>query len=128
MSDRSNRWMIKTFALAGLLGLTGCDWLGDVFQTCSRLGVDLINQGNSGEPIHLALEQETYGQENLVPWLSTRHVEVCVERGDVKRFRAGIGSETFFIANCAVSRTEFELEFNVARVVWDRGVLTCENW
>ncbi len=76
MSDRSNRWIIKTFALAGLLGLAGCDWLDDRFRTCSRLDVDLVNQGGSGQPVHLALEHETYGQENLVPWLGTRQVEV----------------------------------------------------
>jgi hypothetical protein len=128
VSDRSNRWMIKTFALAGLLVLPGCDWVEDRFQTCSRLDVDLENRGGSGQAVHLALEHETYGPENLVPWLSTRRVEVCVERGDVKRFRAGMGSETFFIANCAVSRNEDEFEFNVARVVWDRGELACENW
>ena len=126
MSDRSNRWMIKAFALAGLLCLPACDW--DTFQTCSHLKVDLENRGGSGQAVHLALEDESYGAENLVPWLSTRRVEVCVERGDVKRFRAGMGPETFFIANCDVLRSEDEFEFNVARVVWDRGQLACENW
>lgn len=128
MSDRSNFWIFKAFALAGLLGLGGCDWLDDRFRTCSRLDVDLVNQGNSGQPVHIALEHESYGPENLVQWPDTRRVEVCVERGDIKRFRAGMGPETFYTANCAVSRAEYEFEFNVARVVWDRGLLTCENW
>jgi hypothetical protein len=128
VSHRSNRFIIKAIALAAVLFLPGCDWLDDRFRTCSRLQVDLENRGGSGEAVHIALEHETYGAENLVPWLSSRRVEVCVERGDVKRFRAGMGSETFFIANCAVSRPEYEYEFNVARVVWDRGELSCENW
>jgi hypothetical protein len=129
VSKGSNRRLVKAMALAGLLlGLAGCDWTQDRFRECRHLRVDLKNQGSSGDPINLVMEEETYGDANLVPWLSTRRVEVCVERGDVKRFRAGKGNETLFIANCVVTRPTYEYEFNVARVVFDRNVLDCENW
>jgi hypothetical protein len=115
-------------ALAGLLALTGCGWLDDTFQTCRHLKVDLENRANSGQPVHIAVDDESYGPENLIPWLSSRRVEVCVERGDVERFRAGMGPDTFFIAHCPVTITEEQFEATVARVVWDRGELRCENW
>lgn len=128
MSNRSNRWMIKAFALAGLVVLPGCDWVQDRFRECEHLRIDLENQGNSGEAVHIAPEGESFGAENLVPWLSSRRVEVCVERGDVKRFRAGFAGGTIYIANCVVTRATYEYEFNTARVVFDRDLLTCENW
>jgi hypothetical protein len=114
--------------VAVLLALAGCDWVSDAFQTCRYLKVDLENRANSGEAVHLAVADESYGEFNLVPWLSSRRVERCVERGDVQHFRAGMGPDTFAVANCPVTRAEYEYESVVARVVWDRGTLTCENW
>ena len=128
MSDRSNRWIIKTFALAGLLCLPGCDWVSDKFQSCRYLKIDLENRANSGEPVHIAVEDESFGEFNLVPWLSSRRIERCLERGETERFRAGIGAETFFVAHCPVTITEEQFEATVARVLWDRGELRCENW
>jgi hypothetical protein len=126
--NRGNRWLVKAIALAGLVALPGCDWVQDRFRECRHLQIDLENRGGSGDPVNLVLEGERYGNENLVPWLSSRRVEVCAERGDVKRFRAGRAEQTLSIANCVVTRPTYEYEFNVARVVFDRGELACENW
>lgn len=128
MSDRGNRRLVKTMALAALLALPGCDWVQDRFRECRHLRIDLENRGGSGQPVNLVLEGERYANENLVPWLSSRRVEVCAERGDVKRFRAGRSDETLAIANCVVTRPTYEYENNVARVVFDRERLDCENW
>jgi hypothetical protein len=111
-----------------LLGLPGCGWVSDVFQTCRYLKVDLENRANSGQPVHIAVADESYGPENLVPWLSSRRIERCLERGDTERFRAGMGPDTFFVVQCPVSITEDQFQSTVARVVWDRGELRCENW
>lgn len=128
MSQRRNRNLVKAMALAALLALPGCDYVQDRFRECRHLRIDLENRGGSGQSVNLVLEGEVYADSNLVPWLSSRRVEVCAERGDVKRFRAGRGNDTLFIANCVVTRPTYEYESNVARVVWDRGELACENW
>ena len=128
MSIRSNRLAINGLALAGLMALTGCDWVQDRFRECRHLRIDLENRGGSGQAVNLVLEGERFGDDNLVPWLSSRRVEVCAERGDVKRFRAGRSDQTLSIANCVVTRPTYEYETTIARVVWDRGELGCENW
>ena len=120
--------MVRAMALASLLALPGCDWVQDRFRECRHLRIELENRGGSGQAVNLVLEGEVYADSNLVPWLASRRVEVCAERGDVKRFRAGRGNETLFIANCVVTRPTYEYESNIARVVWDRGELGCENW
>ena len=127
MSDRGTLSRAAV-ALAGLLALAGCDWVSDAFQTCRYLKVDLENRANSGEAIHIAVDEEAFGEFNLVPWLSSRRVERCLERGETERFRAGMGPDTFFVVPYPVSRTEAQFEASVARVVWDRGELRCENW
>jgi hypothetical protein len=120
---------LRATAAAGLLlALPGCDFVQDRFRECRHLRIDLENRGGSGQPVNLVLEGERYGDENLVPWLASRRVEVCAERGDVKRFRAGRGDQTLAISNCVVTRPTYEYEHTVARVVWDRGELGCENW
>jgi hypothetical protein len=128
VTQRRNRNRIKAMALAGLLFLPGCDFVQDRFRECRHLQVDLENRGGSGAPVNLVLEGERYGEDNVVPWLASRRVQVCAERGDVKRFRAGRGDQTIAIANCVVTRPTYEYEFNVARVVFDRDALDCENW
>jgi len=128
VSDRGRRRASAIVVLAVLVALPGCDWVQDRFRECRHLRIDLVNRGGSGQPVNLVLEGERYGDENLVPWLSSRRVEVCAERGDVKRFRAGRGDQTVAIANCVVTRPTYEYEFNVVRVVFDRDALDCENW
>ena len=128
MTQRRNRNRIKAMALAGLVFLPGCDFVQDRFRECRHLRIDLENRGGSGQSVNLVLEGERFGDDNVVPWLASRRVEVCAERGDVKRFRAGRSDQTLAIANCVVTRPTYEYETNVARVVWDRGELGCENW
>lgn len=128
MTNRKTRWTVRAMAVAGLLSLPGCDYVQDRFRECRPLHIDLENRGGSGQSVNLVLEGESYADANLVPWLESRRVQVCAERGDVKRFRAGRGNETLFIVNCVVTRPTYEYEATLVRVVWDRGELGCENW
>lgn len=122
------RRLTLSASVLALLGLSGCDYVQDRFRECRHLRIDLENRGGSGQPVNLVLEGERFADDNLVPWLASRRVEVCAERGDVKRMRAGRNDQTLAIANCVVTRPTYEYETNVARVVWDRGELACENW
>jgi hypothetical protein len=127
VSHRSNRTAVLALA-AALATLPGCDWVQDRFRDCRHLRIDLENRFGSEPPVNLVLEGEPYADANLVPWLTSRRVEVCAELGDVKRFRVGRGNVTLDIANCVVSRQPYEFEQTVSRVAWDHGQLLCENW
>ena len=127
MSDRSNRTAVLALT-AALATLPGCDWVQDRFRDCRHLRIDLENRFGSEAPVNMVLEHEPYADSNLVPWLTSRRVEVCAELGDVKRIRVGRGGVTLDIANCAVSRRPYEFEQTISKVAWDHGQLLCENW
>jgi hypothetical protein len=128
VSHRQTRTAAGALALVALLALPGCDWFQDRFRECRPLRIDLENRFGSEAPVNIVLEEEPYADANLVPWLTSRRVQVCAELGDVKRIRVGRGNVTLDIANCVVSHQPYEFEFQIARVAWDHGELLCENW
>src|SRR5262245_31817044 len=120
------RRTLATVLLA--LTFTGCDWFQDRFRQCGHMQVDLLNSEQSIEPISVLVEDEqAFPGAELASGASRRRL-LCVERGDAKRFRAMRGSETLATANCVVSRSRYEYESTIARVVWDPRGLVCENW
>jgi hypothetical protein len=118
----------RALALVALLALPGCDWVQDRFRECRPLRIDLENRFGSEPPVNMILDGELYADSNLVPWLTSRRVQVCAELGDVKRFLVGRGNVTLDSQNCAVSHHPEEFEHTIVRVAWDHGQLLCENW
>jgi hypothetical protein len=115
--------------LAGLLGtLPGCDWLNDRFQECGHQTVELLNSEQSIGPVAILAEGERDSEEAVLASGASRRLELCVERGDAKRFRAVRDGATLAVANCTVSRARYQYEATVLRVVWDARGLVCENW
>ena len=95
--------------LAVVLAATGlsCNALEGRLKTCRELRVDLVNALPSEGPVHIAIEGEPLSSTTLLPAVaggSTRSIEVCVERGDRKRFRAAYGDRVVAQATCVVSR------------------------
>lgn len=114
-------------AAAGL----SCNALDARLKTCRDLRVDLVNALPSEGAVHIALEGEALSTTTLLPAVaggSTRSLEVCVERGDRKRFRAAYGDRVVANATCVVSRATEELQSATARVVWSNQGLLCEGW
>jgi hypothetical protein len=128
VSDRQTRTAAGALALLALLALPGCDWFQDRFRECRTLHIDLENRFGSEAPVNMILEGEPYADANLVPWLTSRRVQVCAELGDVKRILVGRGNVTLDSANCVVTHQPEEFEHTLARVAWDHGALLCENW
>jgi hypothetical protein len=119
----------RAAVLGLLLVLPGCDYVQDRFRECKHVRVELVHRRVLGEPVNLVPEHEAYALSNLVVPGQSRGMDLCVERGDVKRFRVGIGGQTKAITNCVVSRSTYEYEASVLRVVWtDHDTLLCEGW
>ena len=104
------------------------EWAEDRARACDVVQIDLVNRSLVAEPVNIAIEGEPFANANLLLAGQTRRLTECVEEGDRRRFRAGRGGVTLDDANCVVSREAHELEFEVARVVWDVEELYCENW
>lgn len=116
-------------ALAALLLTSNaCDWLHDRFRACGHQTVELLNSDQAIQPVMILAEEESESAEAELVSGASRRLELCVERGDAKRFRARRGGETLAVANCTVSRSRYEYEATVVRVVWDARGLACENW
>jgi hypothetical protein len=116
--------------LAGLC-LGSCDSLEARLKTCRDLRVELVNALPSEGPVHIAIEGESFSGTTLLPASpggSSRAMEVCVERGDRKRFRAAYGDTVVATATCVVSRSTQDLQGATARVVWANTGLLCEGW
>ena len=119
----------RAAALAALLLTTGgCDWLHDRFRECGHQTVELLNSEQSIGPVAILAEGERDSDEAVLASGASRRLELCVERGDAKRFRAVRGGETLAVANCTVSRSRYQYEATIVRVVWDARGLVCENW
>src|SRR5262245_15759130 len=111
-----------------LLAAPGCDWVQDRFRTCGHVRVELVNGEQSLGPVAILAEHEAYFDEAVLPSGGSRGMQLCVERGDAKRFRTVRAGETVAEANCVVSRSRHEYESTIMRVVWDPRGLVCENW
>ena len=119
----------KPLALVGLLLLaSGCDWMQDRFRECGHQTVELLNSEQSIGPVAILAEGERDSDEAILASGASRRLELCVERGDAKRFRAVQGGATVAVANCTVSRARYQYEATIVRVVWDARGLVCENW
>ena len=117
-------------ALAALC-LESCDALEARLKTCRDLRVDLVNALPSEGPVHIAIEGESFSGATLLPASpggSSRSMEICVERGDRKRFRAAYGNNVVATVTCVVSRSTQDLQGVTARVVWANTGLLCEGW
>lgn len=117
-------------ALAAL-GLGSCSALEARLKTCRDLRVDLVNALPSEGPVHIAIEGESLSGNTLLPASpggSSRSMEICVERGDRKRFRAAYGDNVVATVTCVVSRSTQDLQGATARVVWANTGLLCEGW
>lgn len=111
-----------------LIAGPGCDWVQDRFRSCGHVRVELVNGEQSLGPVAILAEHEAYFDEAVLPSNASRGMQLCVERGDAKRFRVVRAGETVAQSNCVVSRSRQELESTVFRVVWDPRGLVCENW
>ena len=129
-SDSVTRSMSRAFALLLLTTLPGCQYLQDRVRACDHVQVELVHLRLQGQPVNLVPEHEAYSTENLVHPGQKRSLTLCVERGDIKRFRVGIGQRTIAITNCAVSRATYEYEATgPLRVVFtDHDTLECQGW
>ena len=119
---------LRFLLLPAVLASLSCEYVQDRFRVCRDLRIDLVNDVHNGPALNMALHEDEYSDGNLVLPGQKRQVVVCAERGDAKRIRVGQNGITLYIANCVVSRHEDELEFNVARAIWDGHRLLCENW
>jgi hypothetical protein len=118
-------------AVLAVLAHTSCnlfEWAEDRARDCDVVQIDISNRSLVAEPVNIAMEDEPYANANLLLAGQTRRVTECVEEGDRVRFRAGRGGITLDDANCVVSREDYELEYEIARVTWDVEELYCENW
>lgn len=117
--------------LWGLVSLAcGLDGVfGNRLKTCGDAAVDLVNSEQAQAAVHIAGPGESFTAETFLASGASRRVQLCLERGDRKVFRAGdrdghtIGSVT-----CVATRTSDQYQASVARVVWGPLGFACENW
>ena len=112
---------------AGLAG-GGCEYVQDRFRSCGQLHVDLVNSQQTLGPVNLVYEEEPVTAETLLVSGASRRVALCVEKGDRKRFRALRAGQVLGAANCVVTRSRWEYDFSVAKVIWAPLGFDCENW
>ena len=117
MCDDRTLMRLRRCAFFGLVllasGGPGCDYVQDRFRSCGHIAIDMINSDQSIDPVMILAEGEAPSADKLLVSGSSRRFVECVERGDVKRFRALRGDATLGIANCAVSRARYEYEATV---------------
>ena len=125
-----NRILARALALVLMVSLPGCQYVQDRVRACDHVQVELVHLRFQGEPANIVQESEAYSLDNLVYPGHSRTITQCVERGDIKRFRVGIGQRTIAITNCAVSRATYEYEATgPLRVVFtDHDTLECQGW
>lgn len=123
------RWAVAALVVLVALSAVACEYLDDRTRECGRLNVQMVNRPPGGPPIHIAPEHEAFGAQSLLGPGQSRTVELCVEEGDIKLFRAGRADGTpVHAVKCGVLRSDWEWERAPARVVWDVDALYCENW
>jgi hypothetical protein len=128
MSKAAWRTAVLGLALGGSLS---CDSLENRLKTCRTLRVELVNALPSEGGINIAAESEPFSDATFLPAVaggSTRSLDLCVEKGDRKLFKAAYGQRIVAEANCVVSFRTDELQAVTSRVVWSNRGLLCEGW
>jgi len=123
-------WRAAVLALA-LGGGLSCDSLDNRLKSCRALRVELVNGLPSEGGINIAAESEPFSDATYLPPVaggSRRTIEMCVEKGDSKHFKAAYGQRVVDQANCVVSFGTDEVEAVTARVVWSNRGLLCDGW
>jgi hypothetical protein len=116
-------------ALLGLaLGLAaaGCDWVGDRFQTCEDVFVDLVNGDQSRIAIDLVADGEDPGPQTPLAPGQKRRVSYCLSKGDRQGFRVLHEGEVLARTSCVASRSSYE--GRAVEVQWGPGGLACAGW
>ncbi len=114
------------------LGSLGCG-LDGVFdnrlKTCGNAAVDLVNSEQALAAVHIAGPGESFTAQTFLASGASRRVELCLERGDRKAFRAGdANGQVVGAVTCVATRTPNQYEATVARVVWGPLGFSCDNW
>lgn len=123
--------MTKALLLSCLAVAAAACSLEERLKSCRDRRVELVNALPSEGAVHIAAEEEPLSEATLLPARaggSSRSIELCVEKGDRKRFRAAYGNQVVAVTTCVVSRTADDLESAFARVVWGPQGLICEGW
>ncbi len=122
----AERWF--ALALVGALCAPGCGYLQNRLKTCEDTAVDLINDEQTLGPIHVLGPEEPVSSQTLLQSGQSRRITQCLDKGDVKRFRAQRPNETTPVAtaNCAASLASYETA--TPRVRWTPIGLRCEGW
>jgi hypothetical protein len=123
---------IPTLGLLSALFSLGCG-LDSVFanrlKTCGDAAVELVNSAQAQAAVHIAGPAESFTAETFLASGASRRVQLCLERGDRKSFRAGArDGQVLGSVTCVATRTSDQYEAAVARVVWGPLGFSCENW
>lgn len=105
-----------------------CGFLEDRFKTCEDTPVDLVNSDQTRAPVHILGPAESATNETLLQSGQERRIFQCLQKGEVKRFRAQALNDTQPVAtaNCVASQASYEAAR--PRVVWTQVGLRCEGW
>lgn len=122
----AERRLVVTLGI--VLFASGCGYLQNRLKTCEDTSVDLINDEQTLGPIHLLGPEEAPSAQTLLQSGQARRITQCLDKGDVKRFRAQQPNETTPVAtaNCAASLASYETAR--PRVRWTPIGLRCESW
>jgi hypothetical protein len=107
---------------------SGCDWIQDRFRSCGHLRVDLVNSDQTLSQVSILAEDEQEKPETVLASGASRRISICVEKGDIKKFRALKDGEVLAVANCVVSKSRYQYEASLAKVVWTPIGFLCEEW
>jgi hypothetical protein len=111
------------------IATVACDLVQDLpnrFKTCEDATVVLLNSDQTLGPVHIAAPGESFTAENLLDSGFSRRIQLCLERGDRKLFRAGLNGEVIGTGTCVADHAKYEGV--VPRVVWGPSGFACQGW
>ncbi len=122
----------RAFVVAGagavVLPLPGCDTIQDRFRECRHVTVELRTDRQAVVGANLIAENEAVTAATFVAPGDSRRIELCVERGDRKRFLAFRDSRPVAQATCTVSFSKTGAETARPQVVLQPAGLACLDW
>lgn len=118
---------VFSLVVAALL-LWSCGAIQDRFRECRQVTVDMSVDRQALVGANVIAEDEAVSASNFLGPGTSRQLEVCVERGDRKRFIAVRDGRLQFQATCTVTFSKTGAETARPRVVLGPSELACHDW
>ena len=105
--------------------LPACHYL-EKYKTCRDVRVELVNSQQTIAAVSIAAPGEDFTPQTLLVSGASREVILCLDKGDVVKFRAAVNGQEVGVARCVTTQTSYEA--TSVSVIWTLQGFVCQGW